>query len=187
MAVSREAGFDAILRAAQEGEEWALAHLYRDGHPRLLRYLRARSALEAEDLAADVWLEAATGLARFRGDDVDFRRWLFTIARRRLLDRQRREARRRTDVTAAETLAALPAPDDPEAEALDAIATEAALRRVAALPPDQADVILLRVVAGLPVEDVAAILGKRAGNVRVLQHRALARLAKQLSRFRVTR
>ena len=49
------------------------------------------------------------------------------------------------------------------------------------LPPDQAEIILLRVVAGLPVEEVAAITGRRPGTVRVLQHRALRRLADRLA------
>jgi RNA polymerase sigma-70 factor, ECF subfamily len=179
--------FQAVLRAAQAGAEWALARLYRDAHPRLLRYLRARHVPEPEDLAADVWLEAATGLTRFRGEEVDFRRWLFTIARRRLVDGQRREARRRTVAAPAEAFAGLPAPDDPEREALASVTLEAALRRVAALPPDQAEVVLLRVLADLSVDDVAAVLGKRPGTVRVLQHRALARLAREFSQLLVTR
>jgi RNA polymerase sigma-70 factor (ECF subfamily) len=60
--------------------------------------------------------------------------------------------------------------------------TEAALALVATLPPDQAEVILLRVLAGLDVTQVASILGKRPGAVRVLQHRGLRRLAERLGR-----
>jgi RNA polymerase sigma-70 factor, ECF subfamily len=59
---------------------------------------------------------------------------------------------------------------------------EAALARIASVPSDQADVVLLRVVAGLEVAEVAGILGKKQGTVRVLQHRALHRLAEQLAR-----
>jgi RNA polymerase sigma-70 factor, ECF subfamily len=187
VAVDRDADFQAVLRAAQAGAEWALARLYRDVHPRILRYLRAREVADPDDLAADVWIEAATKLERFRGDEVDLRRWLFTIARRRLVDGKRREARRRTEPVAAETLADLAAPDDPEIEAIGAVTLEIALRRVAALPPDQADVVLLRVLGDLPVEDVAALLGKRPATVRVLQHRALARLSRELSPLLVTR
>lgn len=187
VAVGRDADFQALLRAAQAGAEWALARLYRDAHPRLLRYLRARHAVDPDDLAADVWLEAATKLERFHGDEVDLRRWLFTIARRRLVDGKRREARRRTEPVAAETLASVPAPDDPEAAAIGAVTLETALRRVAALPRDQADVVLLRVLGDLSVEDVAELLGKRPATVRVLQHRALARLSRELSQLLVTR
>jgi RNA polymerase sigma-70 factor, ECF subfamily len=187
VAGAREADFQSALRAAQAGEEWALARLYRDVHPRLLRYLRARGATDPDDLAADVWLEAATKLSRFHGDEIDLRRWFFTIARRRFVDGKRREARRRTEPAAAETLAGLAAPDDPETAAIGAVTLEVALRRVAALPPDQADVVLLRILGDLSVEDVAELLGKRPATVRVLQHRALARLARELSQLLVTR
>jgi len=71
---------------------------------------------------------------------------------------------------------------DAEAEALSALATREALAAIARLPPAQAEVVLLRVVADLAVEDVARIVGRRAGAVRALQHRALAGLAKILGR-----
>ena len=70
---------------------------------------------------------------------------------------------------------------------MTALATEAALARVATLPPDQAEVILLRVLGGLPVADVARIMAKRPGAVRVIQHRALRRLAEQMEGEGVTR
>ena len=79
-----------------------------------------------------------------------------------------------------EALADLPAPDDPATAAVDAISTRAAVALIATLPPDQAEVVLLRVVAGLEVAEVAAITGKHPGNVRVLSHRALRRLAEVL-------
>ena len=70
------------------------------------------------------------------------------------------------------------ASDDPEAAGVAAVsAQEAAAAISAALTPDQADVILLRLLAGLDVDQVARILGKRPGTVRVLQHKALRRLA----------
>ena len=68
---------------------------------------------------------------------------------------------------------------DTEGEALGLIGSADALRRITQLPPEQAEVVLLRVVAGLSADDVAEILGKSAGNVRVIQHRALAQLARE--------
>ncbi len=67
-----------------------------------------------------------------------------------------------------------------------ALTTEAALARIASLPPDQAEVVLLRVLGDLSVREVGEIMGKRPGSVRVLQHRALKRLALQVSREVVT-
>jgi RNA polymerase sigma-70 factor (ECF subfamily) len=161
------------------GEEWAVSALWRDIHPRLLRYLRASVARgSAEDLASDVWLDAARGLARFEGDERAFRAWVFTIARRRVVDALRSHRRRGTyPVDPASLADSLTTQGEGELEAREAL--DAALERIAALPADQAQVVLLRVLGDLSLEDTAKILGKRAGTVGVLQHRALRRLAAQ--------
>jgi RNA polymerase sigma-70 factor, ECF subfamily len=181
-----EFGFAGVLAAARLGEEWAVALLWRELQPRILRYLRvAVGDSDAEDLASDVWLEVARGLRRFDGDDSAFRAWVFTIARRRLIDTGRKARRRRTDPMSPEQIerARHDAPDDVEAR----LALDAALWRVAQLPRDQAEVVALRVLAELSAEQVAEIVGKSAGAVRVLQHRALRRLADELAAEGVTR
>lgn len=182
--------FEGVLAAARSGAEWAIAALYREFQPAVLRYLTAQAPAEGEDLASEVWLDAAAALGRFRGDETAFRRWLFTIARRRVIDLRRRDASRRSLIGSLEHASGYGSSSDPEAEAISASGTEAALALIAGLPPDQAEVVLLRVVGGLDTEDVAAIVGKKPGAVRVLQHRALKRLAEQLAREkgrRVTR
>jgi RNA polymerase sigma-70 factor (ECF subfamily) len=151
--------FDATLEAARAGSSSALADLYRDLYPAVLRYLRAMDPSEAEDVASEVWLDVARGLDRFQGDEHAFRRWVFTIARRRLIDLRRRRVRRATFPAAMEQLEARAPIGDVENEAMDALSTDAALARIAALPPDQAEVILLRVLGDLPVNEVAAIMG----------------------------
>jgi RNA polymerase sigma-70 factor (ECF subfamily) len=172
--------FEGVLAAARSGAEWAIAALYREFQPGLLRYLRARAPADGDDLASEVWLDAAAGLGRFEGDESGFRRWLFTIAQRRLVDLRRREARRRSLLGSLEHSFASGS-SDPQVEALAASDAEAALNVIVGLPPDQAEVVLLRVVGGLDTKDVAAIVGKKPGAVRVLQHRALKRLAEQLA------
>jgi len=174
--------FGAVLAAARTGAEWALVALYREFHPGVLRYLRAQEPNDGEDLVSEMWLDAVAGLDRFEGDEWAFRRWLFTIARRRLIDHRRRRERLRRAPIGLDALAERPGPDDTEAAVLAEDETEAALARIAALPPLQAEVVLLRVLAGFEVADVAEIVGKKPGAVRVLQHRALQRLAEQLSR-----
>ena len=111
-----------------------------------------------------------------------FRAWLFTIARNRLTDARRRAARRPVTVNADESTRQIAAADpSPEDEVVSASSGDAAARRIVnLLPSDQADVILLRVVGGLSVDEVAAIVGKRPGTVRVLQSRGLKRLQKYL-------
>jgi RNA polymerase sigma-70 factor (ECF subfamily) len=174
--------FEAILSAARTGADWAVAELYRAHHPKLARYLRAQAPTEWADLAADTWLDAARGLTGFHGDADAFAGWLFTIGRRRLIDHRRAMGRRPVRPVAPHELATATVPSaEHEAFSSGDLADEAALRIVALLPEDQAEIVLLRVVAGLDVAAVAAITGKRPGAVRVAQHRALRRLAQVLS------
>jgi RNA polymerase sigma-70 factor (ECF subfamily) len=172
--------FEAVLAAAVDGDELAFGVLWRDLQPGLLRYLNALAPGAGEDLASETWVRVVARLGRFSGDERAFRAWVFTVARHRAVDRWRRGARRRDELVPMDALVDLPAPDDPAGAALDAIATRAAVVLIATLPPDQAEVVLLRVVAGLEVAEVAAITGKRPGHVRVLAHRALRRLAARL-------
>jgi RNA polymerase sigma-70 factor, ECF subfamily len=172
--------FPAVLSAAVRGDEDAFGRLWRDLQPRLLRYFAVVSRAAAEDLASETWLGVVRGLDRFEGNEPAFRAWVFTIARHEVLDWRRRAARRPTLDLPAIALAEQAAPDDPAADALEGFSTRAALAEVATLPADQAEAILLRVVAGLRVDRVAAIMGKRPGTVRVLTHRGLRKLAERL-------
>jgi len=182
------ADFEEVLCAAREGDEHALGALYRGIYPRFVRYVGAIAPGSAEDVATDAWLDVARGLARFRGDESAFRSWAFTIARRRLLDLQRRTARRRTDPADPRDLVDAVPGGDVEAEALASLGASWAIRLIVdSLSHDQAEVVLLRVIGDLGVDQVAAITGRRPGAIRVLQHRGLRRLAETLRREGVTR
>jgi RNA polymerase sigma-70 factor (ECF subfamily) len=171
--------FAAVLEAATRGDEEAFGTLWRDLQPRLLRYFMVAAPAAAEDLASETWLAVVRGLDRFQGNEPAFRAWVFTIARHEVLDWRRRGARRVTELPVT-GLVEEAAPDDPAATAVEGFSTRAALAVVAMLPPDQAEAVVLRVVAGLDVERVSAIMGKRPGTVRVLTHRGLRRLAERL-------
>ena len=173
-------GFPNILEAAQSGAEWAVGELWRDLHPPLLRFLRGLNRDVADDVESETWIRIARNLARFHGTESDFRAWAFKIARNLLIDWYRRTTRERTTSVATEELAALPGTDDPAAAAEEELELEASLQLIRTLPSDQAEVILLRVLGGLDVGRVAAIMGKRPGTIRVLQHRGLRRLAEHL-------
>lgn len=172
--------FEAVLAAAAGGDDVAFGVLWRDLQPGLLRYLDAMAPGSGEDLASETWLRVVGGLGGFAGDERAFRAWVFTVARHRAVDRWRRGTRRRDDLVPPEALVDLAASDDPAGAAVDAVSSRDAVALIATLPRDQAEVVLLRVVAGLEVAEVAAITGKRPGNVRVLAHRALRRLAERL-------
>jgi RNA polymerase sigma-70 factor, ECF subfamily len=132
----------------------------------------------AEDLASETWLAVAERLGAFEGGELAFRGWLYSIARRRLSDHRRRSARRRTSTAPQTVFEGVGADADPAELVGSRLSAQVAIERLAGLlPPEQAEVIVLRVVGGLPVEEVSRILHKRPGTIRVLQHRALRRLA----------
>jgi RNA polymerase sigma-70 factor (ECF subfamily) len=172
--------FEADLAAAQRGDQDAFARLWRSTHPLLIRYLRVTAGDQTEDIASEAWLKAIRALGSFQGDEQGFRGWMVTIARNQLRETHRRSARRPETLTAE--------PDPPQGGSgpdvadivLESLDTEQALRLVATLRPDQAEMVMLRVVIGLDVADVARIVGRSPGAVRVAVHRALRRLADQL-------
>lgn len=146
--------------------------VYRVLAPAVLGYLRAQGAREPEDLLGEVFVQVTRYLPRFRGDAADLRRWVFTIARHRLVDDRRRRARRpQIATTRVPDREVPPAPDPIDAELV------AALEQ---LTPEQREVVVLRFVADLPLEAVADITGRNVGAVKALQHRALATLARIL-------
>ena len=167
---------DGVARA-RRGDEAAFLHLYRSWQPRLLRYLRITEGSDADDLASETWLQVVRDLPRFPGGDDSFSRWLFTIARNRAIDAGRREARKPlTLVDDVSTIWDAPAAPLDE-EALERMSTARAVDAVRSLPPPQAEMVALRVLAGLDVATVAEMVGRSPGAVRVAVHRALQVLA----------
>jgi len=153
--------------------------MFRTYQPLLLRYLRSQEPRVADDLAGEVWLAAAAQIRDFRGDERGYRAWLFTVARRRVLDHRRRGIRRRTDVADPTSFLDISAPGrDPADQAVDGVDAAAAVDLIArVLPPEHAEVVILRTVADFTAGEVATLLGRTESWVRVTQHRALQRLA----------
>jgi RNA polymerase sigma-70 factor, ECF subfamily len=178
--------FPAVLAAAQGGSENAFSALYRDCTLDLLRYLRVAAPDAIEDVAAETWVQICRGLPGFCGDERAWRSWLFTVARRRAIDESRRRSRHPVAPLDDLPPAREPRTADAGALALDNLASAAVVKAVLALPPLQAEVILLRILAGLDNEAVAQIVGRSPGAVRVAAHRGLRRLAQTLSPAGVT-
>ncbi len=156
--------------------------LFRDLQPALIRYLRVMTWTAAEDVAAETWLDVVKGLSRFSGDEGGFRSWVFTIARRRHLDRLRSISRRPVEVGIdAGDRSELGLDDTVVMAAEERMELATVLRTIARLPPAQAEVVMLRAVAGLSVAEVADVVGRRPGAVRILAHRGLRRLAEELA------
>ncbi len=177
--------FLTVLGAAQAGGAWAFEKLYRDLAPTVAGYLQVQGAAEPDDLTSEVFIGVFRGLDRFTGSEAEFRSWVFTIAHRRLTDERRRDGRRpRPDELGAETVVV--AGGDVEDDALVRLGTARVRELCARLSVDQRDVLLLRLVAGLTVEQVAGTVGKTAGATKALQRRGLAALQRELERLGVT-
>lgn len=165
--VDPEAPFSECLEAARDGKAWALAALYRTLHPKLLRYLSVRDPQLADEVAAHVWRDVSAGLRSFDGGEAEFTAWTFALARRQVV-------KSRALFGAVD--------DDGDALRRFDVRMQGALRRLGGLPEDEADVFLLRVVAGLSADEVAWIVGKPRSVVRALQQRALERLVRSRAR-----
>lgn len=172
---------DEAASRATAGDAQAFAALFRQLQPRLLRFLRSQVGAMADDVAAETWMSAARSMRTFHGSGSDFRAWLFTIARRRVVDHHRFNGRRATTFQPTMELISPTAP--PEERVVAGLSGQAAAELVVAtLPRDQAEVVLLRVLGDLEVDEVAAIVGRSPNWVRVTHHRALKRLAEHFHR-----
>ncbi len=163
-----------LVAAARQGDRDAWETLYRRTYARLIAFAYRR--LMDRDLAAeavsDTMLRAVAALSTYSGDDAGFDLWLFGICRHVIADLQRAMYRRQpARLTHHEVEWAGPA------EVLLAHEERVLLRAAfARLDPDEQELLELRVVAGLSSAEVATVLGKHPGAVRMAQHRALSRL-----------
>jgi RNA polymerase sigma factor (sigma-70 family) len=171
--------FDSVITAARAGAEWAWTELYDDLAPLVLGYLRGRGAAEPEDLTGEVFLQMVRDIGSFEGDEREFRSWTLSIAHHRLLDDIRYRKRRPSEPAGEVELHALQA-GDVESEALSSLGSDHVLRIMQGISPDQRDVLLLRMLADLTIEEIARILDKRVGAVKALQRRGLANLRKKI-------
>ena len=180
--------FDDVLAEAAAGGPDAQARLCAWLGPPVAGYLRARGADDPDDLANEVMRRTLRVLHTFRGDARRFRSWVFTIARNALVDDRRRLARRpRTAVLPDHDVDVGGARPPAEDDALARLAAERVEERLSSLSPDQRDVLLLRVVADLSIDQTASVLGKSREAVKALQRRALGALERSLLREGVSR
>lgn len=166
---------DALARASA-GDEAGFLALWRALQPRLLRFLRVIGCDDPDDVASETWLQVVRDLHKFSGGEEDFRRWLFTIGRHRAIDAARARSRRPAEPVSS-GLDILADSQLVEDQVLDGLSVQGAVALLAGLSRDQAEAVALRVIAGLDTPDVARILGKSAGAVRVALHRGLKTLA----------
>lgn len=179
--------FADVLIAAQAGEPLALRELFDWLSPAVAGFLRSRGAHDPDGFANEVFLRAFRTIQTFSGDDQRFRTWVFTITRNLLID-ERRAAARRVELVFDDGRAPGREPrGDAEADALTALGDERVAELLAHLSPDQREVIALRVIADLSVDQVAAITGRGYEAVKALHRRGIAALRRAIEREGVPR
>ena len=173
-----------VLPAAQQGEAWAVTAVYEVLAPRVQGYLRGRGASEPEDLTSEVFLAVLPRLATVTGGAGGLRTFVFSVAHARLVDDLRRRGRRAPVLELDPVADGVPSASAEDA-ALEAVSTERVRSVLSVLPDDQRDVLLLRIVADLTVEQVAIAIGRSQGAVKQLQRRGLLALRAGVDQGRV--
>jgi RNA polymerase sigma-70 factor (ECF subfamily) len=171
----------ATVDRARAGDQQALADIYDWYMPRVYRYTVARvgNSHEAEDLTEEVFLKLLGAIGDFRWRDVPFSSWVFRIAHNCVATHYRRSAQRGGPT--AEIPLELADGRHNVAQTIEEQITMEEVRAAAArLPEAQREVIAMRFAVGLSIAETAKALGKREGNVKALQHKAVAKLQKML-------
>jgi RNA polymerase sigma-70 factor (ECF subfamily) len=170
-----------IVERARSGDKEALGRLYDSYFSRVYRYVLARTGnpAEAEDVTEDIFVRMLGGIGRFEWKQAPFAAWLFRIARNQLVSHLRRNGARRSESQISESMV----DDGPDllSQVEAKLSFDMVFEASSNLPNAQREVIWLRFGAGLSVGDTARVLGKREGNVKVLQHQAITRLRKLLA------
>jgi RNA polymerase sigma factor (sigma-70 family) len=150
------------------------------------RYLRARGVRDPDDVVGDTFVNVVRSIDGFAGGETAFRAWVFAIARNRATDELRRVIRHPSAPTSIEELEAHGPQGDVETEAMEGLASDRIGRLLDALTADQRDVLLLRIVGGLSIDQVADAVGRKPGAVKMLQARGLAAIRREIQRGAVT-
>ncbi len=174
-----------LIARAQRGDVEAIGHLYDEHHEALFRYLASRvENAEAEDLTGDVFLRMLAGLPHYRPSAAPFRAWLYRIARNLIADHYRRHSRRA--VLQLDQAPDQPSDDDEPEQVVDLTLTFDQVRRALDhLDDAQREVVSLRFLSGLSLQEVAAVLNKSEQAIKALQHRGLVMLRHALAHGQV--
>jgi RNA polymerase sigma-70 factor, ECF subfamily len=165
-----------IVDAARTGSEAALSELYTLYFPRVYRYILARTgnSYDAEDLTTEVFMKVLEAIERFEWREAPFSAWLFRIAHNAVISQRRKDGARGRSAPLTEGLALDSQGPDELVE--NRLALNEIMDAARKLPEAQRQVIALRFGSGLSVAETARAMNKGEGNVKVIQHKAIAKL-----------
>lgn len=178
--------FESVLQAARLGADWAWTAIYRDLSPDVLRYVRVQGANEPEDVLGEAFLNVVRRLENFEGGESEFRAWVFTIARNSLIDAWRRDGRRPVDYMAPDTLPTVGVALSAEDDVMQHDSYGRVVATLSSLSSQQREVVFLRLVVGLSIEETARVLDNTPGAVKSLQSRGLAAIRREISKEAVS-
>jgi RNA polymerase sigma factor (sigma-70 family) len=169
-----------VIEAAKRGSEAAWEQIYGSLAGPVTGYLRSRGAADPEDISSEVFYQLARDIHRFEGDADNFRSWVFVIAHRRLIDARRTATRR--PVLVDDAISRVDEEGgDVEEEVMASLGTAWITQVFDSLTDEQQQVLSLRLIGDLSLEDTAVVMGKRVGAVKALQRRALTAVRARLS------
>ncbi|MBT8201027.1 MAG: sigma-70 family RNA polymerase sigma factor [Acidimicrobiia bacterium] len=171
---------DELIEAARRGDQRAWMAIVAELGPQIQGYARSKGLRDTEDLLQDVMAAVAAGIHDFQGDRTNFRAWVFSIAFRRIADTHRLGYRRPERVGLDRSPDRAATDVAPEAVVLTETMVDASLEALDVLTDIEREVIVLRIIAELGTDEVATVVGKKPGTVRVIQSRAMSKLRKEL-------
>jgi RNA polymerase sigma factor (sigma-70 family) len=184
--MDREDVTEETLAAARQGDGPALRRVYEWLAPAVLGYLRAKGVDDPEAVTSDVFVALLPLIPRLVGGPSSLRTLTFSIAHARAVDDHRRRSRRPAGPVAYSPSEDLRVVESAEDTAHTRLATQHVLTILNLLPREQREVLSLRIVAGLSIDQVAEIMGKSAGAVKQLQRRGLIAVREALAARQVT-
>lgn len=166
----------AVFEAAQKGEAEAFGKLYDFYYDKIFQFVYYRTSHQqtAEDVTEEIFVKAFKGIAAVKGGVEKLSGWIFQIARHAVIDHYRKRPEAMPLTAEFENLPSY------EQSALDMLQMKAdqhmLLGALQQLPPEQQQVLKLRFLEELTISEIAAMLGKSEGNIRILQFRGLTKL-----------
>lgn len=169
-----------LVQDAKQGDQEAFGQLYERHAEAIFRFIFSNvgDRLDAEDLTEEVFLSVWRSLPRYRDRGVPFSAYLYRVARNAIIDHYRRSGRQRHSSLEAHALTDdNPGPGEVTTEQMEYAEVRGKLMQ---LRDDYRTVLSLRFLVGMSPGEIANVMGKSSGAVRVIQHRALSALRELL-------
>lgn len=174
-----------FVRLAIKGDAQAYGVLYDRYQSKIYRFilLKVGVVAEAQDLTHQVFLHALTHIGSYQDIGHPFGSWLYKIARNQIIDhyRTRKDQPSLDEDGGEERFSAFLQSDDLAQETQTRMEMERVAQAIQQLKPEYQDIVIMRFIEDLSIKEIAQIVEKSEGAIKLLQHRAVAALKKILN------